>query len=84
MPEALDITCPCCEALLKVDPETGTVVWADVFIWGLGALQLLLVNPLGLSQFHLSKQLTSGLVASQMIGIGLGGLVVALPHRRQA
>ena len=29
MPEALDITCPCCEALLKVDPETGSVVWAD-------------------------------------------------------
>ena len=29
MPEALDVTCPCCEALLKVDPETGTVVWAD-------------------------------------------------------
>jgi hypothetical protein len=29
MPEALDITCPCCEAQLKVDPETGAVVWAD-------------------------------------------------------
>jgi hypothetical protein len=29
MPEALDITCPCCGALLKVDPETGSVVWAD-------------------------------------------------------
>ena len=29
MPEALDIVCPCCEALLKVDPETGSVVWAD-------------------------------------------------------
>jgi hypothetical protein len=29
MPEALDILCPCCEALLKVDPETGSVVWAD-------------------------------------------------------
>ncbi len=29
MPEALDITCPCCEAVLKVDPETGTVVWVD-------------------------------------------------------
>lgn len=29
MPEALDITCPCCEALLKVDPETGAVVWVD-------------------------------------------------------
>ena len=29
MPEALDIVCPCCEAVLKVDPETGSVVWAD-------------------------------------------------------
>lgn len=29
MPEAVDVTCPCCEALLKVDPETGSVVWAD-------------------------------------------------------
>jgi len=29
MPEALDVACPCCEAKLKVDPETGTVVWAD-------------------------------------------------------
>ena len=29
MPEALDVTCPCCEAQLKVDPETGAVVWTD-------------------------------------------------------
>ena len=29
MPEALDVTCPCCGAVLKVDPETGAVVWAD-------------------------------------------------------
>lgn len=29
MPEAVDVTCPCCEAVLKVDPETGSVVWAD-------------------------------------------------------
>jgi uncharacterized Zn finger protein (UPF0148 family) len=29
MPEALDVVCPCCETLLKVDPDTGTVVWAD-------------------------------------------------------
>ena len=29
MPEALDVTCPCCEKLLKVDPDTGAVVWAD-------------------------------------------------------
>ena len=29
MPEALDVTCPCCQALLKVDPESGDVVWTD-------------------------------------------------------
>jgi hypothetical protein len=29
MPEALDVNCPCCGALLKIDPETGSVVWAD-------------------------------------------------------
>jgi hypothetical protein len=29
MPEAIDVTCPCCEAMLKIDPETGSVVWID-------------------------------------------------------
>jgi hypothetical protein len=29
MPEALDVTCPCCGAVLKIDAETGAVVWAD-------------------------------------------------------
>jgi hypothetical protein len=29
MPEALDVTCPCCDALLKVDPDTGAVVWSE-------------------------------------------------------
>ena len=59
------------------DRLLGTIVWSDVFIWSAGALQLLLINPLGLVQFHLSKQFTSGLVASQMIGIGVGGLLAA-------
>lgn len=29
MPEALDVACPCCGAELKVDPETGAVVWSE-------------------------------------------------------
>lgn len=29
MPEALDVRCPCCQAALKIDPETGAVVWAE-------------------------------------------------------
>jgi molecular chaperone GrpE (heat shock protein) len=29
VPEALDVTCPCCQSTLKIDPETGAVVWVD-------------------------------------------------------
>lgn len=29
MPEAIDVTCPCCQAELKVDPETAAVVWTN-------------------------------------------------------
>jgi hypothetical protein len=29
MPEAIEITCPCCGAELKIDPGTGTVVWSE-------------------------------------------------------
>ncbi len=29
MPEAIDVNCPCCGALLKIDPETGAVVWSE-------------------------------------------------------
>jgi hypothetical protein len=29
MPEAVDVSCPCCGSLLKIDPETGSVVWVD-------------------------------------------------------
>jgi len=29
MPEAVDVLCPCCESKLKIDPETGAVVWME-------------------------------------------------------
>ena len=29
MPEAIDVTCPCCDAMLKVDPATGAVTRID-------------------------------------------------------
>ncbi len=29
MPEALDVICPCCQASLKIDAETGAVVWVE-------------------------------------------------------
>jgi hypothetical protein len=29
MPEAIDVTCPCCGTQLKIDPETCSVVWHE-------------------------------------------------------
>lgn len=29
MPEAIDVTCPCCDAKLKIDPETAAIVWVE-------------------------------------------------------
>lgn len=59
------------------DRLLGRIISTDVFIWSVGAVQLLLINPLGLEQYHLSNQRTSFLVAAQMVGIGLGGLLAA-------
>lgn len=52
----------------------ATVV-ADILLWTAGSIGVLILNPMGLQQFHLGKTLTSGLVASQLIGIGIGGFV---------
>jgi MFS family permease len=59
------------------DPQLGAAVFAAAFIWSLGALELLLLNPMGLVQFGLSKRATGFLVASQMVGVGLGGVLAA-------
>ena len=29
MPEAIDVTCPCCGTLLRIDPGTASVVWSE-------------------------------------------------------
>jgi hypothetical protein len=29
MPEAIDVNCPSCGSHMKVDPDTGSVVWVD-------------------------------------------------------
>lgn len=59
------------------DAWLGTIILTDAYIWALGTLQLLLVNPLGLLQYRLGNRATSFLIAAQMVGIGLGGLLAA-------
>jgi acyl-[acyl-carrier-protein]-phospholipid O-acyltransferase / long-chain-fatty-acid--[acyl-carrier-protein] ligase len=59
------------------DRQLGRILVADVFIWAVGVFQLLVINSLGKLQFNLSDSRTSLLVASQLIGIALGGLLAA-------
>ncbi len=59
------------------DRQLGRILVADVFIWAVGVFQLLVINSLGKLQFGLSDSRTSLLVASQLIGLALGGLLSA-------
>lgn len=59
------------------DRQLGRILVADVFIWAVGVFQLLVINSLGKLQFRLSDSRTSLLVASQLIGLALGGLLSA-------
>lgn len=61
----------------RKDPLLAIALGADVFIWFAGSLQVLLLNPLGLQQLRLDKTTTSLLIATQLIGIGIGGLLSA-------
>lgn len=59
------------------DRQLGRILAADVFIWAVGVFQLLVINSLGKLQFGLSDSATSLLVAAQLVGIALGGLLAA-------
>ncbi len=59
------------------DRQLGRILVADVFIWALGVLQLLVINTLGIEQFRLGEGRTSLLVASQLLGIAIGGLLAS-------
>jgi MFS family permease len=59
------------------DPVLALTIIANVFIWLMGSLELLIINPLGLQQFHLSKTLTSALIVSQLAGMAAGGVVIS-------
>jgi acyl-[acyl-carrier-protein]-phospholipid O-acyltransferase/long-chain-fatty-acid--[acyl-carrier-protein] ligase len=65
--------------LLQVwqDHQLGRILVADVFIWAVGVFQLLVINSLGKLQFHLTDSRTSLLVASQLVGLAVGGLLSA-------
>ncbi len=70
------------------DRLLGVTIAVDVFVWFAGSVTVLVINPMGIQQFALSKTATSGLIVSQLIGIGVGGLsigkVASRPHWHRA
>ena len=57
----------------RKDPLLALSIVANVFVWFVGSLEILIINPMGLQEFHMSKTATSGLLVSQLMGIGIGG-----------
>ncbi len=62
---------------IGADRLLGRILVADVFIWAAGVYQLLVINTLGKEQLGLSDAGTSLLVAAQLVGLALGGLLAA-------
>lgn len=59
----------------RADPLLAITIGASVFIWFIGSLQILLINPLGLLQFHLGNAGTSALIVAELTGMAAGGVL---------
>ncbi|MGA2171943.1 MAG: MFS transporter [Sedimentisphaerales bacterium] len=57
------------------DPLLAVSICSKAFFWFAGSLQILIVNPLGLTQFGLTKTLTSVLIVVELVGIAVGSLL---------
>ncbi len=67
---------------IREDPLLMATVFASVFIWFMGSLQILIINPMGLLQFGMSKSATSGLIVCQLAGVAAGGVLSGRIARR--
>jgi acyl-[acyl-carrier-protein]-phospholipid O-acyltransferase/long-chain-fatty-acid--[acyl-carrier-protein] ligase len=62
-------------ARTRGDSLLANSIFAKAFFWFAGSLQILIINLLGLSQFGLTKTLTSVLVVIELVGVGVGSVV---------
>jgi acyl-[acyl-carrier-protein]-phospholipid O-acyltransferase/long-chain-fatty-acid--[acyl-carrier-protein] ligase len=53
-------------------------IFVKAFFWFAGSLQILIITPLGLTQFGLTKTDTSLMIVVELVGIGIGGLITPL------
>jgi MFS family permease len=62
-------------ASIRRDRPLARIVIVSAFIWSLGILQLLLINPMSKTQFGWGDTETSGLLGAELIGIAMGGAI---------
>jgi acyl-[acyl-carrier-protein]-phospholipid O-acyltransferase/long-chain-fatty-acid--[acyl-carrier-protein] ligase len=62
-------------AHMRSDKLLAGIVALDAYVWFVAALQVLLINRMG-KQFHLDKADTSFMLAPELAGVALGGLVI--------
>jgi MFS family permease len=63
---------------LRKDFQLTVAIIGSAFFWFVGSLQILIINQLGLTQFGLSKTLTSALIVIELSGIAAGSFLSAL------
>lgn len=64
--------------LLAQDPLLWIAALLGTFVWTIGSLEAMLVNPLGKLELGFGALATSGLLAAEMIGVGIGGGVAGI------
>jgi acyl-[acyl-carrier-protein]-phospholipid O-acyltransferase/long-chain-fatty-acid--[acyl-carrier-protein] ligase len=60
------------------DSLLANSIFAKAFFWFAASLQILVINPLGLTQFGLTKTMTSVLIVVELVGVGIGSLLASL------
>lgn len=59
----------------RKDPLLAATIFTNVFVWLVGSLGILIINPLGINQFHMTKTMTSYLIVAQLVGLAAGGVI---------
>ena len=57
------------------DRVLGLVIVADMFVWFVGSLEMLVINVLGKEQLGYSGSATSGMIVAELGGLAVGGLL---------
>jgi len=65
-------------AQTRSDSLLANSIFAKAFFWFAGLLQILIITPLCLNQFGLSKTMTGILLGIELVGIGIGSLLAPL------